>query len=327
MVGARAVGAGRVAMANNLDVNAMLVFARVVEESSFSAAARRLGQSKSAVSKQVAQLEDAVGARLLQRTTRRLALTDAGAAFYERCARIATEVEDAETAVSQLQTQPRGRLRVSGPFSFGIRYLGPVIADFLRVHKDLNIELDLSDRRVDLLEEGFDLAVRIGRLGDSSLIARRLCPIKLFVVASPDYLATHGRPSHPTDLVHHNCLQYVYSSAGPTWTFATPDGPLAVATHGDLRSNNGDVVLAAVRSGLGIAMSPDFLCGPSLLAGEVVSLFDEYMEPGSYLSAVYPHGRHLSTKVRLFIDALVAAFQEPPWKKCCTGDDKPALPK
>ncbi|MBI5608073.1 MAG: LysR family transcriptional regulator [Deltaproteobacteria bacterium] len=302
----------------------MLVFARVVEESSFSAAARRLGQSKSAVSKQVAQLEDVVGARLLQRTTRRLALTDAGTAFYERCARIATEVEDAENAVSQLQTQPRGRLRVSGPLSFGIRYLGPVIADFLRIHEELHIELDLSDRRVDLLEEGFDVAVRIGRLGDSSLIARRLCPIKMHLVAAPTYLAKHGRPNHPSELVDHNCLQYTYSSAGPTWTFAMPDGPLAVATRGDLRSNNGDVVLAAVQAGLGIAMSPDFICGPSLHSGELVTLFDGYTETGSYLSAVYPHGRHLSTKVRLFIDALVAAFQDPPWLKCCSTADKPA---
>lgn len=313
-------------MAQTLDVNAMLVFARVVEESSFSAAARRLGQSKSAVSKQVAQLEDMVGARLLQRTTRRLALTDAGAAFYERCARIASEVEDAENAVSQLQTQPRGRLRVSGPLSFGIRYLGPVIAEFLRVHSELHIELDLSDRRVDLLEEGFDLAVRIGRLGDSSLIARRICPVRMHVVASPEYLAKHGQPAHPSELVHHNCLQYTYSSVGQTWTFATPDGPLAVTTHGTLRSNNGDVVMAAVRSGLGIAMAPDFICGPQLHTGEVVSLFDEYGEAGAYLSAVYPHGRHLSTKVRLFVDALVAAFHDPPWVKCCSTAKAAAAP-
>ncbi len=300
-------------MSANLDVNAMLVFARVVEENSFSGAARRLGQSKSTVSKQVAQLEDAVGARLLQRTTRRLALTDAGAAFYERCARIAAEVEDAEATVSQLQTQPRGRLRVSGPLSFGVRYLGPMIAEFVGKYKELNIDLDLSDRRVDLLEEGFDVAVRIGRLGDSSLIARKLCPIRLHVVVAQAYLDVHGRPSHPSELSQHNCLQYTYSSVGQTWTFALPEGPLAVHTHGDLRSNNGDVVLAAVKAGLGIAVTPDFMCGPSIRSGELLTLFDEFSEPGSYLSAVYPHGRHLSTKVRLFVDALVAAFAAPPW--------------
>lgn len=305
-------------MSPTLDVNAMLVFASVVDEKSFSGAARRLGQSKSAVSKQVAHLEDAVGARLLQRTTRRLALTDAGAAFYQRCARIVAEVEDAQRTVAELQTEPRGKLRVSGPLSFGIRYLGPVIADFLGAHGGLEIELDLTDRRVDLVEEAFDVAIRIGRLADSSLIARRLCPISLHLIASPAYLDRHGRPTHPRELAGHNCMQYTYA-APDAWVLRTPQGPYTVHAQGNLRTNNGDVVLNAVRAGLGIAILPGFICGPDLQSGAVEALFGDCIEAAPVLSAVYPHGRHISTKVRMFIDALVAAFANPPWQGHC-GD-------
>ena len=300
-----------------MDLNAMVVFARVVEEKGFSTAARRLGLSKSAVSKQIAQLEDRVGARLLHRTTRRLSLTDVGAAFYERCARILAEAEEAELAVSRMHTVPRGTLRVSGPTSFGGRYLASAVAEFLALYPDLKVDLILNDRVVDLIEEGYDLALRIGRLAVSSLIARKLCPMPRVIVASPEYLATRGTPQAPADLAQHNCLLYSYQATGDAWHFLVGAAEVSVHVAGNFRANNGDVLLAGARAGLGIAMLPGFLAGPDLCTGRLVEVLRPYRDFAHAISAVYPHNRHLSAKVRIFVDFLVERYARPPWDIHC----------
>ena len=308
----------------SMDLNSMTVFARVVEEQGFSAAARRLGLSKSAVSKHVAQLEDRVGARLLHRTTRRLGLTDVGAAFYERCARILAEVEEAELAVSQMSSAPRGTLRVSAPVSFGSRYLAAPIAELALLYPELRIEVVLSDRVVDLVDEGYDVAIRIGRLADSSLIAKRLCTMPGFIVAAPRYLAKHGTPLGPGDLQQHNCLLYSLSAAGDVYPLREGDRDIAVKVDGRMRANNGDFLMEAVRQGVGLAFMPAFFCGADLRAGTVVEVLSAYRATPGAISAVYPHNRHLSVKVRVFVDFLVAFFAEVPWGVTDCAQTRPA---
>ncbi len=297
----------------SVDLNSMAVFARVVEEQGFSAAARRLGLSKSAVSKHVAQLEDRIGARLLHRTTRRLRLTDVGAAFYERCARILAEAEEAELAVSHMSSAPRGTLRVSAPVSFGSRYLGAPIAEFARLYPELRLEIVLNDRLVDMVDEGYDVAIRIGRLADSSLIAKRLCVMPGYFVAAPSYLAVHGTPQVPADLHKHNCLLYSLATAGDIFAFRDGDRDQTMKIDGSLRANNGDLLMEAVRQGVGLAFMPAFLCGCDLRAGTVVEVLSGFRATPGAISAVYPHNRHLSVKVRVFVDFLVEHFAEVPW--------------
>jgi len=292
-----------------VNLNSMAVFARVVEENGFTQAARRLGMSKSAVSKQVSQLEDRVGARLLQRTTRRVSLTDVGATFYERCARILAEAEEAELAVSRLQSAPRGTLRISAPMSFGRSHLAPAVAEFLCHYPELRVDMQLSDRVVDLVDEGYDLAVRIARLTDSSLIARRLCPAPRVTCAAPAYLAARGTPLHPGELTSHNCLLYSYLSTGDTWHFPQPGrGDIAVPVTGTFRANNGDVLLEGAMAGLGIVVAPAFMAEPALADGRLVEILADYRDLGAAVHAVYPHNRHLPVKVRAFIDFLVNRF-------------------
>lgn len=303
----------------SIDLNAMAVFARVVEESGFSAAARSLDMSKSAVSKQVTLLEDQMGVRLLQRTTRKLALTDAGAAFYERCVRVVAEAEEAERALSQLQVAPRGLLRITAPVGFGVAHLSGVLLEFQKLYPEVEVDLQLSDRLVDLVEEGFDMAVRISRLQDSSLVARKLCPMPMHIVAAPAYLAQHGTPKEPRDLTRLNCLSYSYASSGDTWNLRHRDRDVAVRVSGNLRTNTGEVILSAVRAGIGVAILPAFLAGPGLCSGELVELLTDCRLPTGAVYAIYPHSRHLSTKVRVMIDLMVKALTDPPWTVCTGG--------
>ena len=296
------------------DLSAMAVFARVVEMESFTRAAEELRLSKSAVSKQVSRLEDRLGVRLLNRTTRRLSLTEAGAAFYEGCRKTLSEAEAAEQAVTHLAMTPRGVLKVNVPMSFGFLHVGPALPDFLGRCPELELDLDLNDRRVDLVEEGYDVAVRIGLLADSSLVARRLAPSRLLLCAAPGYLAAHGRPAAPEDLAGHDCLVYSYRSAGSQWHFRGPDGLRRVKVAGRLRVNNGDTLLAAALGGLGIALLPSFIAGDDLRAGRlerVLPGWREAEEPSVH--AVYPASRNLSPKVRVFVDFLAARFGEPPY--------------
>ena len=296
-----------------VDLNSMAVFARVVEAQGFSSAARRLGLSKSAVSKHIAQLEDRIGARLLHRTTRRLRLTDVGAAFYERCARILAEAEEAELAVSHMSTAPRGTLRVSAPVSFGGRFLAKPMAEFARAYPELRVELVANDRVVDLVDEGYDVAIRIGRLADSSLIAKRLCPMPGYIVASPAYLAEHGTPEVPADLTKHNCALYSLATAGDVYPFRDGEREGVVKIDGTIRANNGDVLMECVRQGVCLAFMPAFLCGCDLREGRLVEVLKDYRSASGAVHAVYPHNRHLSAKVRVFVDFLVDQFTDVPW--------------
>ncbi len=297
-----------------LDPSAMVLFARVVEAGSFTGAARDLAISKSAVSKQISRLEDRLGVRLLNRSTRRLSLTEAGAAFHEGCRRVANEAAAAERTVSRLASGPRGELRVNAPMSFGIRHLGPCLADFLQHYPELTIDLTLNDRQVDLVEEGLDIAVRIGVLADSSLIAKRLAPSHRVVVAAPAYLAERGRPERPEQLADHACLRYSYQAAGREWRFRGPDGERRVRTKGPLAVNNGDVLRAAALDGLGVALLPTFFVGPDLRAGRLERLLPDWRDAqDSAVHAVYPANRNLSPKVRVFVDYLAERFGEAPY--------------
>ena len=294
-------------------LDGLTVFAKVVEAGTFSAAARHFGLSKSAVSKQVAGLEDRLGARLLNRTTRRLSLTEVGAAFYERCTRIIAEVEEAELAVSRLHAEPRGTLHVNAPMSFGIRHLAPALPEFMDRYPEVTMDLVLNDRIVDLIDEGFDLAIRIARLADSSLIARKLATARIVVCAAPAYWRRHGRPDRPGDLKGHNCLIYTYLLTQNDLKFRGPDGVLSVKVSGTLRANNGDALLAAALGGLGVYVGPTFIVGEDLRAGRLEAALEDYEDDALSLYAVYPHSRHLSAKVRAFVDFLVERFGPRPY--------------
>jgi len=297
-------------------ITGLSVFAKVVEGSSFAAAARHFGLSPAMVSKHILALEERLGARLLNRTTRRVSPTEIGRVFYERATRILAEIDDAEQEAGALQATPRGLLRVSGPLSFGVRHLAPAVADYLGACPAVEIDVTLSDRVADLVEEGFDLAVRIGRLADSSLIARRIAPCRIVACAAPAYLAKHGAPTRPADLAAHNCLGYSYAALRNEWRFAGPDGTESVRVAGRLNANNGDILRLAALRGEGIVLQPSFLVGDDLAAGGLMPILPGYTPHELVIQAVYPHSRHLSVKARTFDDFLVARFgQEPEWDR------------
>ena len=293
--------------------SSLSVFVRIAETGSFSAAARDLGVSKSAASKKVAALEERLGARLFNRTTRRLSLTEVGAAFLERAQRILAELQEAEAAVSMLTAEPRGTLWVNAPMSFGILHVAPALPGFMAKYPELVVSMDLNDRRVDLVEEGYDLALRIADLPDSSLIARRLVPARQVVCASPDYWARRGTPVHPRDLGGHNCLIYTYLSSVNEWRFRDGDRSLSVRIDGTLRANNGDVLRQAAIAGLGVYLGPTFIVGEDLRAGRLVAALEPFAEDALSVYAVYPHRRHLSAKVRAFIDYLAGYLGSQPY--------------
>ena len=296
------------------NISELEIFVTVVDTRSFTAAAEELGVSKSHVSKQVSALEDRLGAQLLHRTTRSLSLTDAGHAFYERGALVLEQLEEAERAVMQLQTKPRGRLKVSVPMTFGVRYISPIVAEFLEQYPEIKVELDLSDRKVDLVDEGFDLAIRIGELQDSSLMVRKLAPATRYCCASPAYLEKHGTPEQPAELAEHECLEYAYGRLN-TWQFVNEQGEEQfVQVDGRLRANNGEVLVDSCVAGLGVALVPDFMLGDHLQAGRLVRILDQWMEWRAGVFALYPHNRHLSAKVRHFVDFLVDKFSPAPWR-------------
>ncbi len=299
----------------NDTMGAMMTFAKVVEQQSFSEAGRRLGMSKSAVSKQVSRLEDRLGVRLLNRTTRRVSATEIGTALYERCRRIMAELEEAEQAILHHATAPRGRLRINAPAVFGHMHLAPLLPELLERYPDLSLDVSMSDRVVDLIEDGYDVAVRIAALSDSSLFARKLCDARRVLVASPDYLARHGLPADPAALGGHACLTYSLSPEPSTWSLRGPRGDRAsVSVSGPVRIDNGDALMSLALGGAGIALMPTFFCGVAVADGRLTRVLPEYDDPFGGIYAVYPHNRHLSPKVRVFIDHLVAAFSPtPPW--------------
>ncbi len=296
-------------------LSAIESFVRVAELKSFSAAAARLNTSKSVVSRHVAALEAQLGLRLFHRTTRALTLTEAGLGYFERVSQILLDLQDADQAVSHLQAVPRGRLKVSAPMSFGFLHLAPALADFLAQYPELDVDVTMSDRFVDLVEEGFDLAVRIGALADSSLIAKRIAPIRRVVCASPRYLGAHGTPKVPQDLRNHQCLCNSNLPSANEWRFTMLDGkPVTIPVKGRLTLNNGDALRVAALNHMGVVDLPTFIVGADLQAGTLVSVLEDYASSTLALHAVYPHARHLSPKVRAFIDFLSSRFgPRPHW--------------
>ncbi len=285
-------------------ITSMTAFVQVVDHGSFSAAAKRLELSPAMVTSHVQALEKRLGIQLLNRTTRKVSVTEAGRAFYERCIQILTEVEEAETAASDLHSTPRGTVRLNSSVALA-RLVTPLIADYVAIYPDVSFELIMTDRMVDLVEEGFDLALRSGPLPDSTLIARRLGLGRKILCASPAYLAHHGTPEHPSDLAEHNCLTYVNSVLDHHWRFTGPDGEHEVDVSGNLRTNSIEGMRAAALAGLGICLMPAMSIGPDVTAGRLVRLLPEFRTTEAIIQAVYPASRHLSLKVRTFLDFLV----------------------
>ena len=285
---------------------------RTVDRGSQAAAARELGLTPAMVGRYIQGLEDRLGTRLLNRTTARQSLTEAGAAFYARASAILEQLEEADTVVSERQAEPRGTLRVNAPMSFGSRYLAAAVAEFCERCPGVQVELVLNDRVVDLIEEGYDVAVRIGQLADSGLVARRLATCRLTVCASPAYLARRGWPDAPADLLRHNCLLYAYAGNGGNWRFNGEHGEQEVRLSGNLIANNGDALLAAALAGQGIILQPTFIAAEALRQGGVVPLMPGWRLADSSVYAVYPSARHLAPKVRSFVDYLAGRFRDPP---------------
>ncbi len=293
------------------------VFVRVVERGSFTLAAEDLALSRAVVSKYLTRLERRLGARLLHRTTRRLSLTEAGAALFEASRGALERIEEAEAAVAQFQSVPSGRLKVSAPMSFGILHLGPALTAFARAFPRVNLDLKLDDRFVNLVEEGFDVAIRIGSLTDSSLVARRLAGARIIACASPAYLEEFGTPETPEDLAAHNCLLYSYLSTANVWRFTGPDArEIPVAVTGNLRINNGIILAEAAVAGHGILASPTFYVAPMLRAGTLLRILERYQLAELGIHAVYPQRNYVPPKVRAFIDFLAQRFgRKPEWEK------------
>lgn len=293
------------------DITSLAVFARVVEGRSFTGAARALGISKSAVSARVARLEARLGVRLLRRTTRQLSVTEAGLALYERASRLVTAADEAAATAEGAGGTPRGLLRVTAPAAFSELYLAPVLAELLAAHPALTVELDLSERQVDLVGEGFDVAVRLSRLRDSSLVARKLAPDRLVVVASPAYLSRVGAPRSPGDLTRHNCLRSAHLTPGGEWGFRSVGA--GSTGSGNLIVGDASVLREAACVGLGLALLPSSLVARELDAGRLVTVLPGFPRRELGLYAVHPHLRQVPPKVRAFVDLLVRRFARPPW--------------
>ena len=291
-------------------------FVEVVESGGLNRAAARLGVSKSIVSRRITRLEADLGTRLLSRSTRGISPTEAGMEFKARCDRIFAELEEAREAVAQQGRSVRGRLRLSAPLSFGVRHLVPVLADLARAHPDLEIDVSYTDRVVDLIGERFDAAVRIGSLRDSSLVVRRIAPVHAVLVASPDYLARHGRLGMPQDLAAHECLIYT-ASLVPEWQFQSGKRRISIRPEGRLRSDSGEAILQWAMAGLGIANAPSFLVSNAIESGALEPLLLDYPQPEFGLHIVRPPGSYVPGNVRVLIDTLVERFGgTPEWDRC-----------
>ena len=293
-------------------LTAMQVFTKVVELGSFAKAAERLGMSTSACSRQIADLEAHLDTRLLNRTTRRLSLTESGRAFHERCVQLITDLEEAELSARAGRERPRGTLRITCPVNFGLRYVSPLVGPFLQKHPDVRIDVSLSDRMVDIVEEGFDLAIRIGESRSTSVIARKLGESQLIACAAPAYLKKHGTPKTPEQLTDHICMLYEYLNPRNEWRFVARDGKEhRVRLTGSVQANNGDMLASAAVQGLGVCCEPDFIVADDLARGRLKRILPDYAAPVTSIHAVYPSRRHLSAKVRAFVDVLAAAFARP----------------
>ena len=286
------------------------VFAQVVESGSFAKAAARLGLSTTATSRHVAELEAHLQTRLLNRTTRRVSLTESGQAFYERAVQILSDLEEAEQEAARAAVVPRGTIKLTTSVAFGVRHVAPAIAAFLAQHPEVKFDVSLSERIVDLVEEGFDLGIRIGATGTENIVARRLGETRLVPCASPDYLARRGAPRVPEDLEKHNCLTYEYLTPRNLWRFRDPTGrERAVRVSGTLHANSGDFIAEAAARGAGVVLEPAFVVAADVRAGRLVPLLQEFEPAPVPVYAVYPSRKHLSAKVRLFVDFLARSSE------------------
>jgi len=291
------------------DLAYMVTFARVVKAGSFAGAARRLGVTSSVASKHVAKLEQALGVRLLNRSTRKLSMTEAGAAYYEHCARIVEEVENSKTAIAQLQAAPRGQLRVTAPVTFANTRLGPILREFFTRYPDIQIDLNASNRVIDLAEDGFDVAIRIARTLPPNVVARELRRVRWHLCGSPEYLEREGVPSHPANLTRHNCLTFPVPGAAMEWRFVRAGERVTVPVHGSLQSNMVEALHDLVLNGTGLTLLPGYIAGKDIREGKLRAVLEDWeIEAGSSLYAVYLPTRYLAPKVRVFVDFLVEKF-------------------
>jgi DNA-binding transcriptional LysR family regulator len=301
-------------MAKLPDFEALAIFAKVVELRSFANAASELALSKATVSKAVTRLEERLGARLFNRTSRRLALTDAGQRLSERAARLLADGEAAENEALAQSVVPRGLVKLAVPMTFGVRNVAPLLPEFLQAYPDVAIDLHLSDATVDLIGEGFDAGLRIARLPDSSLIARRLCAMPRYTVAAPAYLKRYGRPTHPMHLAQHKCFGYAYLSTPNLWHYTNAAGEQAsVRPAGQLRVNNGEALMPALLAGLGIADLPDFIVGDAIASGEVEVILKGWKQPEGAVHLVTPPGGPRPARVEVLADFLTKKFAK--WKR------------
>ena len=302
---------------SSIDLLDVIAFVRVVETGAFARAAERIGMSKSIVSRRVARLERQLGAKLLTRSASGAAPTDIGETYHARAANVLAELEAAREVVADAVTQVAGPIRFAGPLSFGIQHLAPALAEFAARHPKVELDISFDDKTVDLVGGGYDLAVRLGNLEDSSLIARRIAPMRRILLASPSYLDAHGRPEHPRDLNRHDHLVYANAGRAEQWRFRTPGGWEHVRLRPRLRTDNGDMLRAAAVAGLGICILPSFIAAPAIESGEgEVILRDFPLEEGG-VHAVMPPGRAATARVRALVDFLASRFgPEPAWDPC-----------
>jgi|JI6StandDraft_1071083.scaffolds.fasta_scaffold161195_1 DNA-binding transcriptional LysR family regulator len=293
----------------------MRVFAGVVDAGSFVGAADALGMSKAAVSRHVSDLEQRLGVRLMQRTTRKLSLTQEGEVFLARCRDILASIEESEAELSTRAASASGLLKVSVPVSFATKHLAPLWSDFLAAHPRLTLDVHLADRVVDLVDEGFDLAVRIARLPDSSLVSRKLAATRLVLCAAPSYLRRRGTPMHPDDLAAHDVIGYSLLSTPGQWLLQGPDGPVTVKTRPRLWTNNGDTSVAAAVRGAGIDLQPTFLISDELADGRLVQVLPAWQAVELGIYAVYPSRKFVLPKVRALVNFLAASFADAPWAR------------
>ena len=286
----------------------MRMYVAVIDGGSFAAAADRLDVSRAMVSKQVQKLEEHLGTRLMNRTTRRLSMTETGRAFYERSAQILLDVEEAEQIAGQMTLTPQGVLRVTIPLSYGQHRLAGILGAYTQAYPLVQLDIALSDRKVDLIEEGFDVAVRIGILPGSDLIVRKLGVEHSIACAAPGYLAVHGMPQTPADLSNHACLGYSLTGGGADWRFDAPGGPVIVPIAGPIKADNGDIIRLAAVCGAGIAFQPGFIVDDDIAAGRLVRVLPGWHSPEMGVYAVYPSRKHLSAKVRTFVDFLASTL-------------------
>jgi DNA-binding transcriptional LysR family regulator len=299
-------------------LKSLTTFVQVVETGGFSAAARRLNMSATMASAHVQALEEQLGARLLQRTTRKVSLTEVGQAYYENAARILTELEEADRVAGALQSTPRGRLRLHVGTHI-VRFVAPVLSEYMRRHPVLAVELTMGERMVDLIEEGFDLAIRATVPADSSLVIRQLAAWRHVPCCAPSYLETHEAPRMPAELAGHNCLRYAFYPYGDEWRFTGPKGEaIGARVRGSLRTNSAETLRIAALHGIGIFLAPGFLVAEDLAAGRLVPLLEGYNPIAFAINAIYPHRHHVTAKVRAFIDLAAERFRENGW-----GDRRP----